>query len=408
MTCIRIPSSKSDGQRAVLAAALCEGKSFIYNLGKSDDELKMLEVIQQIGANVKFDASNNSYEIVRTDILPKKASLNVGESGLACRLITCVCAAIGGEFLIEGKGTLKNRSMNFFNVHFNTEKLSAELSIGGRLPIRLSGQLSADSIEVDGSESSQYISGLLMAIPLLNRDVTLIVNNLVSKPYVDMTISTLKSFGITIRRTENNFYFNKLSNYLPTSYNVEGDWSSASYWLVASALGVNVSVAGLSLDSKQADKNILVAFSNAGCSVHESQEGLVIDGSNKKSFSFDATECPDLFPSLVAFASFCKGISVIKGVSRLKNKESDRGSVLQLECAKIGIRIDLKGDNMLIHGGENVKGGKIHSHNDHRIAMAFGVIGLLIKEEIVIENPEAVSKSYPVFWEDLLRVKHNS
>jgi 3-phosphoshikimate 1-carboxyvinyltransferase len=177
---------------------------------------------------------------------------------------------------------------------------------------------------------------------------------------------------------------------------------------VASALGVNVSVAGLSLDSKQADKNILLAFSNAGCSVHESQEGLVIDGSNKKCFSFDATECPDLFPSLVAFASFCKGISVIKGVSRLKNKESDRGSVLQLECAKIGICIDLKGDNMLIHGGGNVKGGKIHSHNDHRIAMAFGVIGLVSKEEIVIENPEAVSKSYPVFWEDLLRVKHNS
>jgi 3-phosphoshikimate 1-carboxyvinyltransferase len=176
---------------------------------------------------------------------------------------------------------------------------------------------------------------------------------------------------------------------------------------VASALGVNVSVAGLSLDSKQADKNILVAFSNAGCSVHESQEGLVIDGSNKKCFSFDATECPDLFPSLVAFASFCEGISIVKGVSRLKNKESDRGSVLQLECAKIGIRIDLKGDNMLIHGGGNVKGGNIHSHNDHRIAMAFGVIGLVSKEEIVIENPEVVSKSYPQFWEHLSLLKNN-
>ena len=406
MVRIQIPSSKSDGQRALLAAALCEEKSLIYNLGNSDDERNMLEVIQQLGAIVTFKASSNCYEIMPSKSFPSKATLNVGESGLAFRLITSVCAAVGGEFLIEGKGTLNNRSMQFFQDYFNSETLKVELSDGGKPPVRLFGKLSGE-FEVDGSESSQYISGMLMAIPLLKKERVLIVNNLVSKPYVEMTISTLTSFGVAIDTINKSYYFDKALGYKATNYTVEGDWSSASYWLVASAIGAKVAVKGLSLISKQADRLILEAFKNANCYVNVDSDSIIIDGTNKTSFSFDANECPDLFPALVVLAAFCDGISEINGVLRLKNKESNRGKVLQAECAKIGVQIEIENDIMRIHGGENINGGVIHSNFDHRIAMAFGILQLFTLEKISIEHPEVVSKSYPQFWEHLSLLKNN-
>lgn len=401
---IQIPPSKSDAQRAFLAAALAKGTSIIRQSGKSDDELKMLESIKLFGAIVT-EIDETTIEITGTSSFPHKLILHVGESGLGARLLTCVCAAHDGEFVLEGKGSLLKRNMAFFdtimpilNVKFKSRK--------GYLPFKLKGPMQSTDLVVDGSQSSQYISGLLMSLPLIEGTTNLTVENLTSIPYLKMTLNTLAAFGIEIQQQDyKEFIIGGKQKYLSTNYTVEGDWSSASYFLVASALGSDIKVKGLAMSSLQADKKILDAFISANCSVIHSNDGISVDGSNRIPFTFDATNCPDLFPALVTLASLTNGISSIKGVKRLASKESDRGKSLQVEFAKLGIEIFINEDVMYIHGKESISGGKVHSHDDHRIAMCLGIAGFYSDQAVIIEDAETVSKSYPDFWVDLSKLE---
>lgn len=397
---IQIPPSKSDAQRAFLAAALAKGKSIILHSGNSDDELKMLESIQKFGAIVtRIDDA--TLEITGTSSFPKKLTLNVGESGLGVRLLTCVCAAHSGEFVLEGEGSLLNRKMAFF------ENVMPKLNVGfqsnaGFLPFKLRGEFKATDLVVDGSQSSQYISGLMMSLPLIEGTTNLSVDNLTSIPYLKMTLNTLAAFGIEIQHRDfKEFIIGGKQQYLSTKYMVEGDWSSASYWLVASALGSDIKVKGLSMSSLQADKKILDAFIAANCSVIHSNQGISLNGTNRLPFTFDAENCPDLFPALVTLAAFTPGVSVISGVHRLATKESDRGKALQLEFAKLGVSILINEDEMYIHGKQSVNGGNVHSHNDHRIAMCLGIAGMFAEQSIQIDEAGTVSKSYPDFWKHM-------
>jgi 3-phosphoshikimate 1-carboxyvinyltransferase len=240
-----------------------------------------------------------------------------------------------------------------------------------------------------------------MGLPLLKSNSKLVAQNLKSTPYVDMTIQTLKEFGVQINRRDNEtFLIEGNKSYKATEYTIESDWSSASFWLVASALGQDIRVSGLQLDSLQADRIILEIFKKAGCQVNL-EEGLIsIDGSNRKAFEADLTDCPDLFPILTIFALFSKGTTFLHGVERLVNKESNRGKVLKEELIKLGVHIQLIENTMVIEGIETISGGTISSHNDHRIAMAFAILGMFSKSPITIENADAVSKSYPNFWEE--------
>jgi 3-phosphoshikimate 1-carboxyvinyltransferase len=274
-------------------------------------------------------------------------------------------------------------------------------STNGFLPIEVQGPLKGGTYTVDGSQSSQYISGLLMALPLLNEPSELCVDNLASKPYVQMTLNTLENFGIQIQHDNfERFLIAGKQEYIPCFYQVEGDWSAASYWLVAAALGAEITISGLSMTSLQADKKMLDALIVAGCNLHFSSDGISVKGNEKKAFQFDATHCPDLFPALVSFAAFCPGVSVISGVKRLKNKESDRGLSLKREFEKLGVLIELVDDEMRIHGVNSIDGNTVYSHNDHRIAMCLAIVGLFSRNGVMIENAEAVVKSYPDFWKD--------
>jgi 3-phosphoshikimate 1-carboxyvinyltransferase len=271
-----------------------------------------------------------------------------------------------------------------------------------KLPFLLKGKLMGGRYTVDGSQSSQYISGLLMALPLLDEDSELTVTNLLSKPYVEMTLHTLESFGIRMEHLDyKRFIIKGKQNYRCNQYVVENDWSSASYWLVAAAIGHNINLSGLNLESKQADTQILQALKLSRCHVRIKDGLLSIEGSGRIAFDFDATHCPDLFPALVTLAAFCNGTSTLKGALRLKNKESDRGRVLQNEYQKIGLRIDLKDDEMKIHGGKELYSAEVDSNKDHRIAMCLAITGTKIKGGLVIKNAESVTKSYKNFWEDL-------
>ncbi len=397
---IAIPASKSDGQRALLAAALSKGESKLINLGESKDELAMLSAIKNLGAKVK-QLDESTFVVKGIQTFPKEAELNMGESGLGIRLITSVCAAHQGVYMIYGKGSLEKRPLTFFE---DTLPLfnACISSNAGLIPLEIIGPMRGSSVELDGSQSSQYISGMMMALPLLKEDSRIHVTNLNSLPYLQMTLDTLNKFGIEVsHQNYEDFIVRGNQNYIPTTYSIESDWSSASYWLVASALGYNIQLTGLSMTSLQADKNILEAFEAANCLVEFRENKIRINGKNRKPFKFDATHCPDLFPALATFASLCDGKSEIKGVSRLTHKESNRGIVLHEEFANIGVVIILDGDIMHIHGKNSIEGGKVNSHNDHRIAMCFAIAGLFSDDEIEINGAEAVAKSYPTFWVDL-------
>ena len=394
---LNIPSSKSDAQRSLLCAALSDGESVVKHTGNSDDVKAMLENVQRLG--VKYQISENEIKLSGKANFNTGLELNSGESGLGFRLLSGICVVKEGQQTITGKGSLLNRQQFFYEKNLNQYGAQV-VSSDGFLPLTFKDQLTSNEMHVDGGESSQYISGLLMGLPLLDQNTTLHVTNSTSTPYIAMTIDTLKQFGVEISHDKFEEYsIQGNQKYTSCNYLVESDWSSASCWLVAAALGNDIVIKGLSLESKQADVKLLNALKAANCLVNILEKGILIDGSNRQAFEFDATHCPDLFPALVTLAAFCEGKSIINGVSRLVNKESDRGCVLQKEFAKIGVTIDLTEDRMIIHGGMALHSTEVDSNHDHRIAMCLAIAGTKIKGGLTIKNAEAVSKSYPEFWE---------
>lgn len=397
---VTIPASKSDGQRALLAAALAPGKSTLIGLGNSDDENAMKKAIHQLGARVTINTEGNT-EVEGGIRLQAPISISAGESGLGIRLLTAVCAAFDVPVTLEGHGSLVDRPMRFFEDVLPQFGAKATTK-NGKLPITVQGPLSGANATVDGSLSSQFISGCLMALPLASSDSKLIAEQLASVPYVRMTLATLREFGIAIETLPNHtFQIAAPQVYRPTTYRIEADWSSASYFLVAAALGHPVRLQGLSMSSFQADKALLDALLSAGCKIQQLDGTLAVDGTDRHSFEFDATHCPDLFPALVVLAGGTTGVSKISGAERLTHKESNRALTLQQEFGKLGIRIDLDGDIMIVHGTETFSGGKVEAHHDHRIAMALAIAATVATEEVLISGAEAVSKSFPSFWEKL-------
>jgi 3-phosphoshikimate 1-carboxyvinyltransferase len=276
----------------------------------------------------------------------------------------------------------------------------------GKLPMTVQGPLVPANIEVDGSLSSQFLTGLLMAYSAAGaKDVTIKVNDLKSKPYIALTLDVMKQFGMNVPENNNfeEFYFkSEIRNQeSEIHYTVEGDWSGGAFLLVAGAIAGSITVHGLELSSTQADRAILDVMMDANAAIATEAKGIKVHPGGLRSFYFDATDCPDLFPPLVALAAYCKGITTIKGVSRLEHKESNRAVTLQDEFDMMGVRIDIDNDLMIIHGGGSVKGADVHSHHDHRIAMACAVAALGANSETVIDEAMAVKKSYPDFYSDL-------
>ncbi|HEX8357056.1 MAG TPA: 3-phosphoshikimate 1-carboxyvinyltransferase [Segetibacter sp.] len=396
------PASKSSMQRACAAALLCEGASQIINPGKSNDDLAALDVIQKLGARV-VNNDDGSITIHSQGVDPAEAEINCGESGLGIRMFTPIAALSNKAITINGTGSLLTRPMNFFDEIFPHLGIKIQ-SQQGKLPLQIHGPLQAANIEVVGSLSSQFLTGLLMAYGAsVTQPVTIKVNNLKSKPYIDLTLKVMESFGRKV--THNNYEEFHLQpqdkNYEPQIYTVEGDWSGGAFLLVAGAIAGNITIKGLNDQSTQADKAVLSALRNCDCSLSIFDDTIQIGPAALKAFVFDATDCPDLFPPLVALASCCSGTTSIKGVSRLAHKESDRALTLQQEFAKMGVEIILQNDEMLIKGGGEISAATVHSRHDHRIAMACAVAALRANGEVTIEEAGAINKSYPDFYAHL-------
>ena len=409
---IQAPASKSSMQRACAAALLSKGKTTIYNPGHSNDDKAAIAIIKTLGASVEI---NNEELIINNSGFPPDSHRNTthhspltidcGESGLSIRMFTPIVALSDKEIAINGSGSLMTRPMGFFDEIL--PKLGVKIkSNDGKLPMTVQGPLTPANIEVDGSLSSQFLTGLLMAYSAAGaKDVSIKVNNLKSKPYIALTLDVMKQFGMNVPVNNNfeEFYFkSEIQN--PKSeiqYTVEGDWSGGAFLLVAGAIAGPITVRGLGLSSTQADRAILDAMMDANAAIATEAKGIKIHPGGLRGFYFNATDCPDLFPPLVALAAYCNGKTTIRGVSRLTHKESNRAVTLQDEFDKMGVTIDLEDDIMIVHGGGIVKGADVHSNHDHRIAMACAVAAIGANSETVIEEAMAVKKSYPDFYSDL-------
>lgn len=402
---IQAPASKSSMQRACAAALLSKGTSTIQNPGHSNDDEAALDIIQKLGAVIEVESSE--LKVRSQGVNPVADEINCGESGLSIRMFTPIVALSDKEIRINGSGSLETRPMDFFDEIL--PQLGVKIkSNDGKLPMTVQGPLVPANIEVDGSLSSQFLTGLLMAYSAAGAtDVSIKVKELKSKPYIDLTLDVMTQFGMNLPENKNyeEFIFHNtppLNAELSThTYTVEGDWSGGAFLLVAGTIAGSITVRGLNLSSTQADKAIMDALMSANAAIATEAKGIQAHPGGLRGFEFDATDCPDLFPPLVALAAYCEGKTTIKGVSRLKHKESNRAVALQDEFDKMGIWIDLEGDIMIIQGGGVVKGADVHSHHDHRIAMACAVAALKANSETVLEESQAVKKSYPDFYSDL-------
>ncbi len=390
------PPSKSYAQRALAAALLADGTSLLHNIGCCDDTLAALRCIEALGARTeRLEAQTLA---VHGGLRPAAGTLHVGESGLAARLFTPVAALCDRPVRIEGAGTLLRRPMG--PMLDALQRLGARIEASGdRLPIEVRGPLRGGEAEIDGSLSSQFTTGLLLALPLAAADTTLRIRNAVSTPYVDMTAETVRYFGAEICYNDHaEFYIPGSQRYRAAELTIEGDWSAAAMLLAAGATAGEVTVRNLRMLSAQGDTAVCEALVRAGAAVTNDERTVTAARRPLRAFAFDATHCPDLIPALTALAAACDGVSELRGAARLEHKECNRRDALREQYGRLGIAIETPDpDTMLVRGGLP-RAGCVDACGDHRIAMSLAVAALRAEGPVRIEGAECVAKSYPDFF----------
>ena len=395
---LEAPPSKSMTIRSLAAASLCRFEAEIRNISRCDDGMAALNVVRGLGAEVHEPEGR---VLIRGGVYPVSSELDCGESGLCMRMFAPIAALNGTVVTLIGRDSLKKRPMD--SVEDALNPLGAVCRTRrGFPPILIQGPIRGGEVTLDGSLTSQVITGMLAALPVCRENSVVHLKDLTSRPYVEMTLSVLRHFSIEVfvEGDMGSLFIPGGQEYKGKVYEVEGDWSGAAFLLAAGAVGGSAEVRNLSTASLQADKKILDALRACGARVEEGERGISVSRRDLTAFDFDAVDCPDLFPPLSVLAACCKGKSRISGVHRLKHKESDRAAVLESELAKIGARLSINGDSMIIDGGV-IPGGEIDSHGDHRIAMAGALAGIVSEKGIGIKGWRSVTKSYPKFFHDL-------
>lgn len=405
---VHAPASKSVMQRLVAGALLSQGTSILHNLSQADDCTAALLMAAQLGAVLELGESHVAIEGVNGRPKSREGVLTPMESGLGSRLFTPIAGLASAPVQVIAEGSLQGRPMSELISAF--EALSGELSCtNATFPLEIQRSIQGGTLHIDGSISSQFLTGMLMALPCAKNDSTISVSKLVSAPYVALTLEVLEDFGIEIRANDamTEFFIPGGQTYQPLEAAVDGDWSGAAALAVAGMLCAeqSIEIDGLNSQYTQADEAIRGALLFAGGALSGTDTGIQVARRPVRAFSVDLTESPDLFPVLCALASFGKKPSKMKGMSRLIHKESNRALVLQQEWKKFNVTIELdeSSDTMIIHPSkEGMKTpAEINPHGDHRIAMAAAVMGLRAGHAVVIQNVECVAKSYPEFFDDL-------
>mgnify|MGYP002520932666 FL=1 len=382
---VSVPPSKSVAHRMIIAAALTDGTSTISNIFPSVDITATMDCMKALGAKISFSGDTAVIEGIKK--VPEKAVLNCRESGSTLRFLIPVACALGVNAKFIGSGKLPQRPLTTLLNELPKHGASFVLPNNGEnLPLIVNGELAGGRFYADGNVSSQFITGLLFALPLLDGDSEIILTSpLQSKPYVDITIGVLRDFGCEINETENGYFVKGNQRFKPFSGAVEGDFSQAAFFYTANTLGSSIEICGLNENSLQGDKKIA-----------EICKSVAVNGS---AFELDCSDIPDLVPILSVLGCFCNGKSRITNAARLRIKECDRLAAMEDCLNKIGGKVKALPDGLEIYGVGSLKGGEVECFNDHRIAMSMAIAATKCENPLILRGAECVSKSFPNFFE---------
>ncbi|WP_096635633.1 3-phosphoshikimate 1-carboxyvinyltransferase [Clostridium cochlearium] len=409
---INIPPSKSLAHRAIIAAGLAGGESIIDNIVYSKDILATIYGMKNFGVSInEIEKNNNKLLNIKgvNKIQIQNNVIDCIESGSTLRfLIPIALLQNEREVTFIGSGKLPQRPLDEYYNIFNKKNIFYQ-NEKGNLPLRVKGKLKPGEFYLKGDISSQFITGLMFVLPLLCGDSKIIITSkLESKAYVDLTMDILNKFGVKI---ENNnykeFYIKGNQSYVPRNYNVEGDFSQGAFWLVAGAIGEEISCKNLNINSLQGDKEIINIIKSMGGIININKDCIKVNSSKLKGIVIDASEIPDLVPILAVAGTVSSGVTKIINAKRVRIKECDRLHAIACELNKIGGEVEELEDSLIIKGNKKLKGGIVDSWNDHRIAMAMAVASTVCEESLIINNSKAVEKSYPNFWEEFRNVGGN-
>ena len=381
-------ASKSFAHRALICACLAEEKSEIRINTTSADIEATVDCLRSLGAGI--EKNGVTCTVTPIGALPEKAVIDCNESGSTLRFLLPVICALGIETEIHGSGRLPERPLS----PLKEELIRMGAKISDSFPLRVSGRISEGEYSLRGDVSSQFVTGLLMALSYLGGGVIKLLPPVQSRPYIDITLEVLRTFGADIKEENNTFYINK-GHLHGCDFTVEADWSNAAFPLCMGA-----EVTGLNPDSIQGDKAIVDVLKNMGAKITQSGGNFKADLSSLHGCRVNAADIPDAVPVIAAVAATAEGETVIYGGERLRIKESDRIMTTVAMLRSLGADIAETDDGMIICGKPYLTGGETESFNDHRIAMAAAVASLRCKGDVIIRNAEAVNKSYPAFFED--------
>ena len=403
---VRVPGSKSLTNRALMISALANGTTCIINSLFSDDSHYFVKALQTLGFDIQLDQAN--HEMIVTGLggkIPaKKAELFIGNAGTAARFLSAFLTLGNGEYVLDGEPRMRERPIG--DLIDALHQLGVEMEATNNCPpveIFAKG-LMGGKTKIAGNISSQFLSALLMVAPYAQAPIEIeLTTELNSKPYVDMTIAIMRDFGVDIERHEYSKFTIQPASYFPlSSYSVESDASAASYFFAAPAIcGGSVCVENISRKSFQGDMNFLEVLSQMGCTVTETDDGLQVTGTTDlRGIDVDMRDIPDTAQTLAAVAPFAASPTRIRGIASARLKETDRVHATCTELTRLGVQVEEHADGMTIHPVEMTRPAIIQTYNDHRMAMAFSLIGLRF-DGVTIENPACVSKTFPCYFDVL-------
>lgn len=393
-----IPPSKSLSHRAIIAASLAEGKSIITNVLFSKDILATIDAMIACGAKItKYEDSLEIYGTKR--VIRNKSIIDANESGSTIRFMIPIALTNNEPITFVGHNNLVNRPLDIFYEIFDNQNIEYKKEENTYLPLYVNGGLKPGKYNIRGDISSQFITGLLYALPLLNGDSEIIITTkLESKGYIDLTLDILKMYGIEIiNNNYESFIIKGNQEFKPHDYEIEGDYSQSAFFLVGNMLGANINLLAMNENSYQGDKKIIDDIKAFGGNVYFENNKLKASG-NPKGATIDFSQSPDLGPALTVLAALSAGHSSFINAKRLRIKECDRITCMADELNKIGCKVIENPDGMEIDGVNNINPTIFDSHNDHRVAMALSMVCLKTNKEFKILNAECVSKSYPNYW----------
>lgn len=409
---VHIPPSKSMAHRAVIAACLVDGESVIGNIDLSEDIIATIEGMRAFGATIRIqDAANQRKRLIIQGVGVNKSTENrlidANESGSTLRFFVPLATLFEGETRFVGRGKLGVRPMDTYEKIFREQGLRFEPSGTEQLDLKVEGRLVSGRFEMAGNISSQFITGLLFTLPLLDGDsIIQITTELESVGYIELTLEVLRTFGISVifNEAERQFIIPGNQAYQAQHYTVEGDYSQAAFFLSAGALGNEVTVTGLLPESNQGDKGTIDILRQLNAQVDISEESVIATPPAEGLVGaevIDGVQVPDIIPVSALVAALSKGETKIINLNRLRIKESDRLEATKEELTKLGADIEVVGDELHIRGVSSLKGGATTwSHKDHRMAMMLAIASTVSENEIIIKDAEYVAKSYPTFWQE--------